>query len=286
MCMLTYFPPGVQPDVDALMNGATFNEDGHGFAIVAGDRLIIRHGMTARRVIDKFAKLRHRYPDGPAMFHSRYGTGGTVGRFNCHPFYIGGDRKTVLAHNGVLPAMVQPGKKDRRCDTRLMCEDLLSGEDLGDQRYLDSLAEWITKYNKLVILSVNPDYGYSGYIVNESSGIWEDDGIWYSNDDYLPLDTKYPAYVPSKSATGTARWNYELAHNYADPDVCAMCETRGAIDLDRAICTACNTCQDCLEAWDDCECYLPASKRRVRPMALEDSDPIDEEIGGWANVLG
>ena len=67
MCMLTYFPPGVLPDLEALKNGATFNDDGHGFAIVVDDkRLIIRHGMDSARTIAEFDRLRSKYPKGPA----------------------------------------------------------------------------------------------------------------------------------------------------------------------------------------------------------------------------
>ncbi|MGH3588983.1 MAG: hypothetical protein ACRDQ0_21965, partial [Pseudonocardia sp.] len=116
--MLTYLPENVQPDPEALSNGASINNDGHGFAIVAGNRLIIRHGMDPEVVIDHFMRLRAKHRHGPALFHSRWSTAGMVGKSNCHPFRIRGDRRTVLAHNGVFPGIAQPQRGDKRSDTR------------------------------------------------------------------------------------------------------------------------------------------------------------------------
>jgi glutamine amidotransferase len=107
MCLLTYLPAGVQPDTDALLTGALVNADGHGFAIVAGrrlDRLIVQRGLDGEAVIDAFIAARLQHPQGPALFHSRLATHGDTTLDNCHPFTLGGDTRTVLAHNGVLPA--------------------------------------------------------------------------------------------------------------------------------------------------------------------------------------
>jgi predicted glutamine amidotransferase len=98
---------GVQPDTDALLTGALVNADGHGFAIVAGrrlDRLIVQRGLDGEAVIDAFIAARLQHPQGPALFHSRLATHGDTTLDNCHPFTLGGDTRTVLAHNGVLPA--------------------------------------------------------------------------------------------------------------------------------------------------------------------------------------
>src|SRR5690242_2645612 len=100
MCLLTYLPPDVMPDTCALLDGAEFNRDGHGFAIVTRTRIIIQRGMDAGRIVDAFARVRALYRDGPALFHSRLGTHGTLSRVNCHPFRVGGDTRTILAHNG------------------------------------------------------------------------------------------------------------------------------------------------------------------------------------------
>ncbi|MGH3988803.1 MAG: hypothetical protein ACRDTZ_16060, partial [Pseudonocardiaceae bacterium] len=68
MCLLTFFPSDVDPDCQALYNGTDRNGDGHGFAIVSGDRLITRRGMSAVDMIDTFTKLRRKHRSGPALF--------------------------------------------------------------------------------------------------------------------------------------------------------------------------------------------------------------------------
>jgi glutamine amidotransferase len=254
--MLTFLPEGVQPDTDALWNGSLYpNNDGHGFAIVSGPRLIVRHDLDAAELIDVFAKTRKRHPSGPAIFHSRLGTGGVATRLNCHPFRFGGDRRTVVGHNGVLPEMVQPGKGDRRCDTRIAAEELLPSGfgHLGDPASRAFLADWIGPYNKLAILTVNPAYGESAYLINEQAGNW-DDGIWYSNRDYQ-----------------VRRYQSKYADLYDLDERCDFCGTLGRIDPEFAYCMTCGSCADCGEVWaDNCQCAIVLGQRPLK--APDDSD--------------
>ncbi|MFE7803032.1 hypothetical protein [Nocardia sp. NPDC057440] len=53
---------------------------------------------------------------------------------NCHPFVVGGDPRTVLAHNGIL---AHPSSGDPRSDRRIAAEDLLPRRPFGS---LDSWA--------------------------------------------------------------------------------------------------------------------------------------------------
>lgn len=239
MCLLTYFPEGVQPDLDALYAGAELNNDGHGFAMVTHRGLFIKRGMDAKNVIERFGKARAQYPDGPALFHSRFGTGGTVNRFNCHPFHFSNDRSTIVAHNGVLPPAGQPGQKDRRCDTRYAAEEIIpfAFGHLSHEASRKALSEWIGKYNKLVILTVNPDYPVNSYIINESSGEW-DDGIWYSNSGYKWYSKSYYSYPEWKT------------------DECEYCGSTGLGTIVKGHCTWCETCQDCGKQFGvDCDCH-------------------------------
>lgn len=105
MCLLSYFPPGVQPNQFHLECGASCNPHGYGYAIVipGEDEILIGKGMNSATVIDEFMRMREEYPDGPALFHSRYTTHGEQTVDNCHPFIVNGDKRTVLAHNGILP---------------------------------------------------------------------------------------------------------------------------------------------------------------------------------------
>lgn len=290
MCMLTFLPEGVQPDPEALRNGADFNRDGHGFAIVNGKRLILRHSMDAEYAIAEFVRLRANHPDGPALFHSRFGTGGSVSEFNCHPFRIGSDRKTVLGHNGVLPSDVQPGKGEKRCDTRITAEVLLRGMNLGDPDVRKSIGQWMGTRNKFVILTVNPRYQQRAYIINEAAGVWHEGptGVtWYSNRDFEGYDWKKYAVT---TAIGGRRW-YE-----DEVDECWQCGRTEDVDPDRNVCLGCNMCLDCGVDFDEaCQClYMPDIEPEPTPeygykdyeRDFEKTAPTFNDLaeagGGWS----
>lgn len=240
MCMLTFYRPGAQPDADALTNGAVFNDDGHGFAIVADRKLIIRHGLHFDATLAEFKRLRAEHPDGPALFHSRMGTHGDMSERNCHPFRIGGDRRTVIAHNGILPAAVQPSKDDPRCDTRIAAEDRFREVDLADPAAQKTITEWMGRHNKIVILTVNPQYPEHAYILNEAAGIWIGD-TWYSNYDFLP-----DIVAPDRPD-----------RDNPDGDECWLCCSAENVLAEERICLACDICLDCGEQYLACQCYTP-----------------------------
>jgi hypothetical protein len=282
MCLLTFLPAGVQPDVQALANGAEANNDGHGFAIVAGprlDELIVHRGMDPQAVIEAFTAARAAHPDGPALFHSRFATHGKTNVDNCHPFAVGGDSRTVLAHNGVLPAIVQPGKRDRRSDTRIAAEDFIPAfGSLRARRTRLKLARWMTPENKMVILTVDRRFKQRAYILNEDAGLW-DGGIWYSNTGYRPYispgrytswlndpyydryDDRY--YDPYDSCRADEDGSHGQRRDWrAVLDRCGNCEA--VIDVRDAECPWCGWCLDCGELPDLCFCYTPATLDRIR----------------------
>jgi hypothetical protein len=242
MCLLTFYPAYLMPNVDALSNGAYINNDGHGFAIVADQYIIVRRGMNADQMIEYFVRMRSKYPDGPALFHSRLGTHGSIGKRNCHPFRIGTDPRTVLAHNGILPKNVQPRKGDKRCDTRIAAKDFLPHNPFGPLESSwgrDRLTQWLGRKNKFVILTVDPHCQKNAYILNEQYGVWED-GVWYSNDDYRPLPLRE-----------------EWLHLTMNRQICSTCHLLDTIDL-CGYCMVCGTCSDCSEPDGYCYCYAPA----------------------------
>ncbi|WP_051385928.1 hypothetical protein [Actinokineospora inagensis] len=240
MCLLTFFPEGVQPDVAALARGAQANEDGHGYAIVTADRhLIVRHGMNPDALIGEFQSDRAQHPGGPALFHSRLSTGGTRGTRNCHPFPLGNDPRTVLAHNGVLPSELWPRGRDGRCDTRIAAEDFLPRQPFGSlttRQGRTAFQRWLGASNKVVILTVNPRYRRSAYILGEDSGTW-DGGIWYSNGSYqAEPDSDHPFLLDGQ---------------------CTGCLELDTVDFVTGFCRVCGTCMDCEELDGHCVCYLP-----------------------------
>ncbi|MFD8249751.1 class II glutamine amidotransferase [Nocardia sp. NPDC059691] len=234
MCILTFVKPGISPDLDALTSGALANPHGHGYAVLTDTGITVGRGMDAEEVITEFATVRERHPEGAALFHSRLATHGHLTVDNCHPFLVGGDERTVLAHNGILPDNVHPTSGDQRSDTRITAEDFLPTRPFGS---LDSawgrkrLERWLGG-DKMVILTVDPTYKHSAYIFNEHYGHW-DSGSWYSNHTY-------------QSHT----WRYSAA---ADWDSCLHC---GELDPNQLgpHCTACGFCAECLRPFPRCDC--------------------------------
>ncbi|MEV3965198.1 hypothetical protein AB0M34_30675 [Nocardia sp. NPDC050193] len=242
MCLLTYFPAGIAPDPVELHLGAVANPHGHGFAVIAEPehRIIVGRGMRAEKMIDRFMTMRDRYPNGPGLFHSRYATRGVHGVENCHPFRLGGDPRTVLAHNGTLPKRVWPRAYDRRSDTRIAAEEYLPTEPFGSidtHRGVRGLESWLGS-SKLVLLTLDPTYQQQAYLFNERAGMWAD-GIWYSNTTYKT------AYLTRMRRA-----------------VCRYCLH---LDLDRAgrFCTRCGWCFGCEGAFPHCSCTR--TRRRTAP---------------------
>lgn len=234
MCILTFVKPGISPNLDALRGGALANPHGHGYAIITNNTITVGHGLDVEAVITEFATLRDQYPDGAALFHSRLATHGPRTVDNCHPFLVGGDERTVLAHNGILPEIVHPAPGDPRSDTRIAAEEFLPRRPFGS---LDSwagrqqLERWLGT-DKMVLLTVDPAYKHTAYIFNEHRGHWDQDS-WYSNHTYLPA-------VSASDATDY--WGY-----------CGEC---GEFNDDPIgpHCIACGFCADCLRVFPQCEC--------------------------------
>lgn len=225
MCLLTFIPTGAAPDVDALRIGAHANNHEHGFAIGT----VTGRGMRAEEVIDEFLRARAERPDAPALFHSRFTTHGTIGPDHCHPFRLGKDRQTVIAHNGILPQRVQPGPSDQRSDTRIAAEEYLPRHPFGSpdsHRGRRGLESWLGA-SKLVLLTTNPAYAHHAYIFNEHAGIW-DGGIWYSNSGYRPDRRLWLS-------------------------MCGHCRTIDPLRRGR-YCGTCGWCFVCLIPFPDCEC--------------------------------
>lgn len=247
MCLLTYLPEDTQPDVAALRKGAQCNPDGHGFAIVIPEygeygRILVRKSMNATKLIKDFERLRAAYPNGPALFHSRITTDGITDLYNCHPFMVAGDKRTVMGHNGIFPGSVRPAKGDKRSDTRIVAEVAASGFKLVTEVGRRMFGEWMGSSNKVVILTVDPDYDQYGYIVNEHCGDWHD-GVWYSNGSFRGYKA---AHTSNYYGTSWNQWEW-----------CGVkeCTSKVAtVNPHTLRCTKCENCALCLT--DPCECVL------------------------------
>lgn len=233
MCLISVYPPGVTPDLDTLRLGAEFNPHGHGYALAVDGQILTGRSRSADGLLDRFAAARRAHPDAPALFHSRLATHGTISRANCHPFPIGGDQRTVLAHNGILPPVVRPRRRDRRSDSRIAAEEFLPS--LGPLYRADvrrRVEQWMGPGNKMAILTVDPRYAQRLYLLNEHGGVWHD-GVWYSNDGFR-----------------------DLVGCLDDESGDACCSLCGALlSADELACPECGLCQVCFGDQDSCLCW-------------------------------
>lgn len=281
MCMLSYYPEGVLPDAERLTNGCDTNRDGYGYAIVTARReLIVRHGMQADEMIDRFAIERALHPSGPAMFHSRWATSGIIGTAMCHPFPVGRDNRTVVAHNGVF---FTPAKDSDESDTAIFARAILPQYNIDKPARRLRLERWLSS-NKIVVLTVNPARRHTSYLFGEHLGHWvpsEGGREWHSNrdfEDYFPAkdwakwtEGDWSAYE-GQSGLGYptvigAHPDDRKARPDREPWPCEICDQSHSVDTLTQICDVCGSCQECgLDAAQDCRCRTGWTAKHEAPV--------------------
>lgn len=265
MCMLCVVPPNVIPSREKLENSALNNPHGFGFAIVipSEKRIHVERTMNADTSINRFIEMRGKYPEGYAMWHARFATHGTTTVDNCHPFKVGKDSHTYLAHNGILPIIEPQG--DTRSDTRIFAEDLLpaiGGVASLDNPQISNLIEDFTTGSKVCVLTVHPDAKYQCYLFHEEKGWRDESGVWWSNDScHLPKPYSYKSDYDSKWYSTKP---LDFLTETEDEQVfyeCKVCEL--VIDdeqlweagLNDDYCPQCGSCYQCNAYMSDDLCY-------------------------------
>ena len=265
MCMLCVVPPNVIPSREKLENSALNNPHGFGFAIVVPSekRIHVERTMNADTSINRFLEMRGKYPEGYAMWHARFATHGSTTVDNCHPFKVGNDSLTYLAHNGILPIIEPQG--DNRSDTRIFAEDLLptiGGVASLDNLQVQNLIEDFTTGSKVCVLTVHPDAQFQCYLFHEEKGWRDDSQVWWSNDTcYLPKPYSYKSDYDSKWYSTKP---LDFLSTNKDEQVfyeCQVCEL--VVDeeqlwetsLGTDYCPQCGSCYQCNTYMTDDLCY-------------------------------
>ena len=286
MCLLVVCKPNAIPKREELTEGACANPHGYGFAMIIDGKIFRYRTMSARKAVGKFIHMRQQYPQGYAIWHARYATHGVKNEDNCHPFQVGDDADTVLAHNGVLDTFI--GKDDKRSDTRIFAEDTLpklGGVCALEDENLYRMIEGWASGSKIAVLTTNPNAEYQLYLINERLGTWDDNGVWWSNSSYkrstYTTTTYYKADASPIMDTITHD-NYEqeqayyaeLAEDNAKEgylliDQCPMCEALVDIDISAEYCQYCEACMSCWSNYQDCMCYTPKSAKSYKEFDFD-----------------
>jgi len=160
------------------------------------------------------------------VIHFRYATQGSISSKNCHPFPVSKKIKdlqalnfttnTGIAHNGVISFCSNPNKHDLS-DTQIFIKDILS--QVPQDQLKDNFAYEKT-YSKFAILDKE---GFS-LIGN----FLEDNGIFYSNDSYVPYEYLYnrnsynsKPYIKrgtSNNKYAITAWGYNSNDSYIDEE--------------------------------------------------------------------
>lgn len=281
MCMITYIPAGIAIPYDGLENGAVINNDGHGWAVASSDGLEVGKSMDFTEAVLGLDEARERHGRGSlALFHSRFATHGVLDEFNVHPFHV--NPETVLAHNGILPSRWLPFKGDKRSDTRVLVDrtmpDFLTENGIPSRRGAKQLGKMIGLGNKLVVLTA-ANGTPRARIINAHMGTHAD-GVWYSNDGFLPSQWNWRGWT---SWTDEDEKAWQAGREFSD-EQCDVCFSRGSIHMDTGWCDHCHWCSVCYSIEELCSCAW-----NQPPKALEsgflNADEEFEAANRAANAL-
>ena len=262
MCLLVVASPNSTPRKKDLECASCNNPHGFGFAVITPNGIVTGRGMSSKKVIKQFLEVRKEFPDSYAMFHARYATHGVKNEENCHPFKVKNSYDTYLAHNGILDINISAG--DRRSDTRIFAEDTLPA--MGGVTALDDDHVWamVSKWSigsKIAIFTLDPNAKETCYIVNESAGFWDNEGMWWSNSTYKQSTWSTYLGTPSKTSALALNDSGYSEETFAFTE-CAHCLGIPEVDANPYYCEMCFTCFDCDGMYQDtCLCWTPESDR-------------------------
>jgi len=272
MCLLCVRMPDTPVNTEYLANANANNADGFGFAILRSDLSAIDTfcTMDGDLAISKYVEAVERDPKCWSMYHARLATHGSETVENVHPFRVGGSKKTVLAHNGILPIPAS----GKRSDTRIFAESILPSmglDSLDDSRATNALEKWCAG-SKIAIFSIDPRLKHNIYILNEDDGQWDKEGTWWSNNSYS-YRWGFGGYGSCRTTNfpliGSTSKNEPADDASMYDDVCLICKAfLYDDDYEMVLCGTCQCCLDCAENIEDCLCYVPTRTRLPKQLTI------------------
>jgi len=266
MCVICAGIGNEKPTHKELEQACKSNPDGFGWGAVVehkGElRLLSGKSMQAKEAISDYEAVFREYGNHVQahFFHARIATHGETSIRGCHGFMVeGSDKKSIIAHNGIMPLTLEKG--DWRSDSRVFAEDVLPRfggiTGLCDQRVWDVMDGFVEGSNsKVVILTLELEIPL--LILGESLGHWQTEGLWWSNKSYMPYNySTYPA--PKTVIMGSQVWDDEDEDSMLTN--CLNPECPEILDYMNEFCHYCGWCQDCDTHWEACQCFVGSVKR-------------------------
>lgn len=197
MCIALYKPAENIISKDILAQCFKANSDGAGFMYVEDKQLHVQKGFFK---FDDFYEAYKEHEHKQAVLHFRIKTHGPISTDNCHPFNI--NKGLGFVHNGIISGFGSTDHSDTRDFNTKILQPLVAkwGNLSLFQPAIKELVEARIGYSKLIFLDRHGNYD----IFNESKGTW-DNGVWYSNTSYKPVDTTwYSQKKVSDTSTSTS----------------------------------------------------------------------------------
>jgi predicted glutamine amidotransferase len=185
MCIAIYAPKGKVIPRQQLLEGFRWNPHGSGFAYIDNTgKLIIKKGFFS--FSDFWVAFREINGESSTLVHHRWATHGALNRFNCHPWSI--DENHAMIHNGVIDGFgnLHNGRSDTGDFTEFILKPMIaSAPNAWREPWFIAIMSKALHSNKVIIMDASGEVAIYG----EHLGVWEN-GIFYSNRDYLPRSRK------------------------------------------------------------------------------------------------
>lgn len=182
MCIIAFKPENIILDEQAIRNCFASNPDGAGFLVwdSKNNKLICQKGFfSVEELIDALKP----FQNNRAVVHFRFGTSGKKDITNCYPFLI--NENLGFVHNGIIKIKCSNQEFSDTYTFNLCIKKYLRNNPNAWE--INRLVSFLDKNRKMIQCGkfVFMDNFGNYFIYNEKSGVWDKNGCWFSNSNYL-----------------------------------------------------------------------------------------------------